>query len=88
MAEPVQGDGSKEANPTVIAKLTQNGNEQLLTKKVLIETIEKFNRKWTQVDLTQVTPVIPQENLVVSAGKESKPAAEAGKIRGEQGEFS
>ena len=66
------------------AKLLRNGGHQLLTKELLIETIEKFDTRWAEPDLTSVTPAIPQDDdIFYSVGKQSEPkAGKAGKIKG------
>ena len=62
------------------AILIQNGIQKLLTKDVLIETIEKFSPKWAQPDLTCVTPIIPQKNIVTSKLEELERSKEMRKI--------
>ena len=65
------------------AKLLRNGSLQLLTKKILVETIEKFNTKWAKPNLTSITPAIPQDDIFYSVGEQAEPkAGKAGKIRG------
>ena len=67
------------------AILIQNGIQKLLTKDVLIETIEKFSPKWAQPDLTCVTPIIPQKNLFSSIDKHSDiKAVRERKIKGDE----
>ena len=79
------GESFKLLWPAGKAILIKNGIRKLLTKDVLIETIEKFSPKWAQPDLTCVTPIIPQKNLFSSIDKHSDiKAGRARKIKGDE----